>query len=113
MPTALLPRFGVAWTAESDHRITARFAVGDVPIEIRLVLDDLGRAVSFGVERWGDPNGRGEWGRHTFGGDVTEHRTFGGLTVPAAGRIGWFPGSAAWARGEFFRYRITDLELVT
>ena len=32
--------------------------------------------------------------------------------MPAAGRIGWFPGSAGWAKGEFFRYRITDLELV-
>ena len=38
------------------------------------------------------------WGWHPFGGDVTEHRTFGGLTVPAAGRIGWFPGSVEWAK---------------
>ena len=113
VPTALLPRVGVAWTAESDHRITARFTVDDVPIEINLLLDAQGRAVSFSFARWGDPDGGGEWGWYPFGGDVTEHRTFGGLTVPAAGRIGWFPGSAEWATGEFFRYRITDLELVT
>ena len=99
VPTALLPRFGVAWTAESDHRITARFTVDDVPIEINLLLDAQGRAVSFSFARWGDPDGSGEWGWHPFGGDVTEHRTFGGLTVPAAGRIGWFPGSAEWANG--------------
>ena len=113
VPTALLPRFGVAWTAESDHRITARFTVGDVPIQIHLLLDAQGRAVSLSFARWGDPDGNGVWGWHPFGGDVTEHRTFGGLTVPAAGRIGWFPGSVEWAEGEFFRYRITDLELVT
>ena len=113
LPTALLPRFGVAWTAESDHRITARFAVGGVPVEIHLLLDATGRAVSFSLPRWGDPEGTGEWSLHPFGGDITEHRTFGGITVPAAGRIGWFPCSSGWAKGEFFRYRITDLQLVT
>ena len=117
VPTALLPRFGVTWTAESDHRITARFAVGSgsarVPLEIHLLLDAAGRAVSFSFARWGDPEGAGAWGWHPFGGDVTEHRTFDGVTVPAAGRIGWFPGTPGWARGEFFRYRITDLALAT
>lgn len=112
VPTALLPRFGVAWTAESDRRISARFTVGAVPIEIHLLLDALGRAASFTFARWGDPDGSGDWGWYPFGGDVTEHRKFGGLTVPAAGRIGWFPGSVGWTTGEFFRYRITDLRLV-
>ena len=117
VPTALLPRFGVGWTAESDHRITARFTVGRgparVPVDIHLLLDATGRAVSFSFDRWGDPDGSGEWGMHPFGGDVTEHRAFGGLTVPAAGRIGWFPGSREWAKGEFFRYRINDLQLMS
>jgi hypothetical protein len=113
LPTALLPRFGVRWTAQSEYRITARFSVGNVPIEIHLLLDDAGRAVSFSVARWGAPDGDGAWGWHAFGGDVTGHRTFGGLTVPAEGRVGWFPGSAGWAAGEFFRYRITDLQLMT
>jgi len=113
VPTALLPRFGVEWTAGSDHRITARFAVGPVPVEIHLLLDDAGRAVRFRFDRWGDPSGSGRWDMYPFGGDVTEHRTFGGLTVPAAGRIGWFPGAPEWATGEFFRYRITDVALMT
>jgi hypothetical protein len=106
----------VTWTAESDHRITARFVVGpspaQVPVEIHLLLDDAGHATSFTLARWGDPEGTGTWGWFPFGGDVTEHRTFEGVTVPAAGRIGWFPGAAGWATGEFFRYRITDLHLV-
>jgi len=113
VPTALLPRFGVTWTAESDHRISARFTVSSVPVEIHLLLDDLGLPTSFSLARWGDPESSGEWGWYPFGGDVTEHRTFDGLTVPAAGRIGWFPGSAGWETGEFFRYQITDLRLVT
>lgn len=113
VPTALLPRFGVTWTAESDRRITARFAVGDAPIALHLRIDTCGRAVSLVFPRWGDPKGTGKWDCHPFGGDFTDHRTFGGVTVPAAGRIGWCPDTDGFTTGEFFRYRITDLELVT
>ena len=113
VPTTLLPRFGVSWTAESDRCITARFAVGDAPIALHLRLDTRGCALSFVFARWGDPKGTGEWDWHPFGGDFTEHRTFGGVTVPTAGRIGWFPDTDGFTTGEFFRYRITDLDLVT
>jgi hypothetical protein len=41
---------------------------------------------------------------------VTGYRTFGGLTVPSAGRIGWFYGTDRWREGEFFRFRLTALE---
>ena len=113
VPTTLLPRFGVSWTAESDRCITARFAVGDAPIALHLRLDTRGCALSFVFARWGDPTGTGEWDWHPFGGEFTEHRTFAGVTVPTAGRIGWFPDTDDFTTGEFFRYRITDLELVT
>jgi hypothetical protein len=33
--------------------------------------------------------------------------------VPGAGRAGWFYGTDRWAEGEFFRYRLTSMELVT
>jgi hypothetical protein len=35
------------------------------------------------------------------------------VTVPAAGRVGWFFGTDRWPGGEFLRYRITGLRLVT
>jgi hypothetical protein len=113
MPTALLPRFGVHWTAASDTCITARFRVGDAPIVLHLRLDPGGRAASFVFSRWGDPGGTGEWDWHPFGGAFTDYRTFGGVTVPVAGRIGWYPDTEGFSTGEFFRYRITDLQLVT
>ena len=50
----------------------------------------------------------GRW--HRFGGQITGYASFGGLTVPGAGRLGWHPDSDRWADGEFFRYRITDLQ---
>ena len=34
----------------------------------------------------------------------------GQTNVPSAGRLGWFWGSDRWAEGEFFRYRITELQ---
>ena len=80
---------------------------------VRLQLDDTGRITSFVFDRWGDPDRTGVWAWHPFGGEITGHRTFAGVTIPATGRIGWFFGTDRWPDGEFFRYRITDLDLVT
>jgi hypothetical protein len=112
LPTALLPRYGVRWTAEGCGRIAARYHVGTVPIQLHIRLDEAARPTSFVFDRWGDPDRTGAWGWHPFGGEVTEHRTFDGVTVPSAGRIGWFIGTDRWPDGEFFRYRITDLHLL-
>jgi hypothetical protein len=112
VPTALLPRFGVQWTAEAPDRVTARYRVGDVPVEVHHRLDPDGRTRSFVFDRWGDPEGTGTWGLHPFGGQVDAHATFDGVTVPSAGRIGWFPDTDRWASGEFFRFRLTGLRLV-
>jgi Family of unknown function (DUF6544) len=55
------------------------------------------------VGRWGDPDRTGSFGWHRFGGRITGYAGFGGLEVPAQGRLGW-------DGGEFFRYRLTGLE---
>jgi hypothetical protein len=112
LPTALLPRYGVRWTAEGYARITARYRVGSVPVQLRLRLDEAGLPTSFVFDRWGDPDGTGAWGWQPFGGEVTEHGTFDGLTIPSAGRIGWSIGTDRWPDREFFRYRITELHPV-
>jgi dihydroorotate dehydrogenase (fumarate) len=67
----------------------------------------------FVLDRWGDSEGTGTFGWHRFGGEVTGYRSFDGVAIPAAGRAGWFFGTDRWPGGEFFRYRITDLHLVT
>ena len=124
LPTALLPRFGVRWAAPATDaegsgeprggapvdRVTAAFTVGETPLELELRLDAAGRVVSLAFDRWGDPGGAGAFGWHRFGGQITGYASFGGLTVPSAGRLGWFWGTDRWAEGEFFRYRITDLQ---
>ena len=78
---------------------------------LELRLDPAGRVVSLAFDRWGDPDGRG-FGWHRFGGKFTGWASFGGLTIPSAGRLGWHPGGDRFTEGEFFRYRITALHPV-
>ena len=111
LPTALLPRFGVGWAAPAADRVTAAFGVGETPLELELALDAAGRVVSLKFDRWGDPGG-GHFGWHRFGGEITGYASFAGLTIPSAGRLGWFWGTDRWTEGEFFRYRITGLQPV-
>jgi hypothetical protein len=66
---------------------------------------------SFVFHRWGDPDRTGTWAWHPFGGEVTAHHNFGGVTVPSAGRIGWYYGTDHWPDGEFFRFELDDLRL--
>ena len=113
LPTALLPRFGVRWSVGSDDQVTADFRVGDTPVELRLRLDAAGRIASLVFDRWGDPDNRGAFGWHRFGGEFSGYRSFQGLCIASEGRLGWFYGSDRWPAGEFFRYQITDLQPVT
>jgi hypothetical protein len=110
LPTALLPRFGVRWSAPAADCVVAAFEVGGIPLELELGLDAAGRVVSLAFDRWGDPAGDGRFGWHRFGGEITGQASFAGLTIPATGRLGWYHGTDRWAEGEFFRYRITGLQ---
>jgi hypothetical protein len=107
LPTTLLPRSGTRWTAEGDDRISAEYVVGDLLTHVHYRLDPAGRAASISFRRWGDPGGTGVWGWHAFGGEFTAHATFGGLTIPCRGHLGWFYGTDGWTEGGSFRYRIT------
>ncbi|HSO54522.1 MAG TPA: DUF6544 family protein [Actinomycetes bacterium] len=113
MPTALLPRFGVDWSAVDDHHLTAGWRIDSHEVALELVIDDQGRLRESVFQRWGDPDRTGTFGLHPCGGEVTAYATFGGMSVPGAGRAGWFYGTDRWAEGEFFRYQLTSTELVT
>ena len=113
VPTAMLPRFGVRWTAPDPHHVTASYRVDDTDLELRYTLDEDARVRSITLERWGDPNGTGRWGLHRFEHRMTRYSTFDGVTIPSAGRAAWLVGSDRWSEGEFFRYEITDFHLVT
>jgi hypothetical protein len=112
VPTALLPRFGVTWTAADMRQVTASYRLDEVQVDLRLLLDDEGRLRSVVFDRWGDPDNAGTWGYHPFGFEVSGYSTFDGVTIPSAGRAGWFYGTDRWNEGEFFRSEIARYGLV-
>ncbi len=112
VPTALLARFGVTWSATDPHCITANYRLDDAEIELHYTLGDDAQVQSVVFERWGDPDSSGIWGHHPFGFEATGYSTFDGVTIPSAGRAGWFYGTDRWNEGEFFRFEITDFHLV-
>jgi hypothetical protein len=107
LPTALLPRFNVRWSAESSDHIVASFDLDATPLEIHLRIDERGLPTSVVLDRWGDPDRTGSFGWHRFGGTITDHQTFTDITVPSTGSWGWHYGTDRWSVGEFFRCRVT------
>jgi len=110
-PTALLPRAGVRRRALDEHRVSAGLRVGDVDLDVTLTLGPGARLRSARFMRWGDPDATGFFGPHLFGMDMLVHGRFGPLTIPVAGREGWFPGTDRFDEGDFFRFRITGMRL--
>lgn len=110
LPTALLPRGGARWYAEGPDRVTVTQQLDGECSEVPFGIDAVGHATSVELDRWGDPDATGTWGLHRFGSVLTDSRTFGGLTVPTRGRIGWHYGTPRWPDGEFFRFQVTALE---
>jgi hypothetical protein len=112
LPTALLPRFGVTWTTGDDGQIQAAFRVHNVPVTLRLRIDGDGRPLAAIVNRWGDPDGTGVWGSFPFGAVFTEETSSDGLTVPSAGRAGWFADTDRWDDGQVLRFRVTAVHRI-
>ena len=82
LPTALLPRFGVRWSAGSGNQVTADFRVRETPVKLQLRLDAAGRITSLVSDRWGNPDNTGTFAQHQVGGEFTGYRTFQSLTIP-------------------------------
>ena len=113
LPTALLPRFGVNWAATDSNHVVASYRLDDTELELQLELDDHGRLCSLALARWGDTDPTGSWGYQPFGFEATGYSSFGGITIPSAGRAGWYLGTDRWSEGKFIRYEISNYELVT
>ena len=113
VPTALLPRFDVEWTADDDTHISARYQIDNQPIHVHYQLTPDAYIQSVVFDRWGDPDNTGTFDFHPMGGEFASHATFDGVTIPDAGRLGWHYGTERWSEGEFFRYQLTDLTPIT
>ena len=112
VPTALLPRYGVRWHADSDDHLVADLPIGGQRVTVHVGIDPDAHVRSVHLDRWTDPDGTGDFGWYPFGFDATGTQAFAcGLTVPAQGVGGWFHGTDRWNEGLFMRYAIRDVTL--
>ena len=106
--TARHATFGAA----ADDRLCVTIDVDGHPVELEHRLGASGQLIASSLQRWGDPDNTGTWSAHRFGVEATGHRTFGGVTIPSRGRAGWHFGTDRWDDGVFFRFEITEYELL-
>ena len=114
LPTALLPRYGVEWRAEDEDHLAADVPIAGEHVTLQITVGGDGLVRSAHMDRWGDPDGTGTFGWFPFGIEVGASRPFAcGITMPAEGVGGWFHGMDRWHDGEFFRYTIDEVTLVS
>lgn len=107
-----LPSFlcdaSVWWRAGEAGVAHARFAVDGHAAELALRLDQ-GRVRSIAMSRWGNPDGQA-FHEASFGAFVDQEATFGGYTIPARLRVGWYVDDSARfdAEGKFLEVSIDD-----
>ena len=106
-PTALVGNPAVGWDEAGDDRFVVRIEVDGREHAVLVVVDGAGRLREATMDRWGDPDGDG-FGEHPFGIRADAVSTFGGVTIPSVGAVGWGYGTDRWADGEFFRFTIDD-----
>lgn len=108
VPSAVAPGTGVEWAASGSDAISAVIDTDGYDTRVTHSIDSGGRITGTSLRRWGDPDRTGTWSEHVFGGDFSDHRRFGAVTIPSRGRIGWHHGTDRWTDGEFFRFEITS-----
>lgn len=111
VPSVLADPETARWSAEGHDTASVSFAVAGAPVALHLALHRGGLPRQVTTVRWGDPEHTGFFRDVPFGVEILEHRTFGGLTVPTTGILGWRIGAPGPTR-EILRFQVTDLEPV-
>jgi hypothetical protein len=107
VPTALLPKRGVIWSAPDDAHAVARLTINQVQVSITLTVGPDGRLREVMMQRHGNV-GQGRYEERPFGIRVDEEIPFSGYTIPAVTAAGWFYGTDRFE--ESLRYRIDSAE---
>ncbi|MDA0163265.1 hypothetical protein OM076_23525 [Solirubrobacter ginsenosidimutans] len=105
-PPSVLPHRGVAWRAETEHTLVARFDLAPEHPEVRLRIDDHGALRTVSALRWGNA-GEKTFQYLPFGGEVDAERRFGDLVLPSRASVGWWFDTPRYA--PFFKAHITDV----
>jgi hypothetical protein len=102
-PPTVLPGRGVAWRAETEHVIVARFDLPPERPEVRMRIDEHGAIRAVSALRWGNA---GETFQYIpFGGEIHAERRFGDLLLPSSASVGWWFDTHRYA--PFFHADIT------
>jgi hypothetical protein len=104
---SVLPQRGVAWRAESDERLVARFNLPPERPEIEVRIDAQGAIERVSAARWGPLDGEG-YGYIPCGCDVHAERRFGDFTIPSQLTVSWRFGTPRQA--PFFKAEVTAAE---
>ena len=104
---SVLPERGVAWRAESDDRLVARFDLPPERPEIEVRIDAQGAIKQVSGARWGPLDGDG-YGYIPCGCDVHAEGRFGHLTMASKLTVSWRFGTPRASR--FFKAEITAAE---
>lgn len=87
MPSALLPRAGVAWTPIDDRTARATLADRGVTASVDFHFASDGDVVGISADRYRDVKGTPVLTR--WEGTWREHARIGGVLVPTAGEVAW------------------------
>jgi uncharacterized protein DUF6920 len=105
----VLPERGVAWRAESDDRLVARFDLAPERPEVDVRIDPQGAIKQVSGARWGPLDGEG-YGYIPCGCDVHAERRFGDVTIPSELTVSWRFGTPRQA--PFFKAEITAAQAI-
>jgi hypothetical protein len=102
-PHSVLPNRGVAWRAETEDIIVARFDLPPEHPEVRARIDEQGAIRTVSALRWGNA-GEQTFQYIPFGGEVHAERRFGDLVLPSDLTVGWWFDTPRYA--PFFKAHI-------
>ena len=107
-PVSVLPERGVAWRAESDELLVARFDLPPERPEVEVRIDANGAVRSLSASRWGPTEDESGYEYIPCGCHVHDERRFGELTIPSRLTVSWRFGTPR--ERPFFKTEITALE---
>eukprot|EP00050_Salpingoeca_kvevrii_P013914 m.31662 g.31662 ORF g.31662 m.31662 type:complete len:301 (-) comp5385_c0_seq1:419-1321(-) len=108
LPTSVLPREGITWEEVDEHTARVTVVHDGLQQSVDLTLDDRGHAVQAVLLRWSDANPQHVFQPQPFGGILSDHRNYGGLTIPAHAEVGNHFGTE-----NYFPFFISDLQSVS
>ncbi len=109
-PAAILDSPFVHWEDVAENHIRATVIIEGLTQVVDIFLDERGAPVEVVFPRWTDANPENRYQMQPFGGQLSNHRTFEGVTIPTRIEAGNFFGT-----DEFFPFyiaEITDLDFI-